>query len=56
MEESSIEFKFPDLINTEEYIRFECDKCKTINGTTIHKDGELFVMVCGNCWEKQVIR
>ena len=50
---STISEKFPELINTEEYIKFQCEKCKTINGSTIHKDGEILVVVCGECWTKQ---
>ena len=45
--------KFPELIDTGEYVQFECEKCKTRNGSTIHKDGDILVVVCGSCWTKQ---
>ena len=56
MDEQTIAFKFPELIDTQEYILFECEYCKTMNGSTIHKDGEILVCVCGNCWKKQDIK
>lgn len=49
----TISGKFPELIDTQEYVQFECEKCKTRNGSTIHKDGDLLVVVCGACWSKQ---
>ena len=50
--------KYPELTDTGEYIQFECEACavgdkKVKNGTTIHKDGEKSVVVCGVCWAKK---
>ena len=49
----SISDKFPELIDTGEYVQFQCEKCGTNNGSTIHKDGDILVAVCGECWTKQ---
>lgn len=51
---SSIEEKYPELINTDEYVKFQCDECKTINGTTYKFDGDKKIVVCGQCWKKQI--
>jgi transcription elongation factor Elf1 len=50
---STIAEHFPELKNTDEYIKFQCVECGNINGSTIHIDGSEFVAVCGNCWAKQ---
>lgn len=54
--ENTIESKYPELVDSGEYIQFTCNICKTNNGTTIHNDenNKRFV-VCGNCWNKKEI-
>jgi transcription elongation factor Elf1 len=47
--------KFPELIDTGEYVQFGCELCNTKNGTTIHKDADLLVVVCGQCWHMKNI-
>jgi len=50
---NTIPERFPELDDTGEYIQFDCEKCKTRNGSTIQKDGDILVVVCGECWTKQ---
>jgi transcription elongation factor Elf1 len=56
MDEQTIAFKFPELEDTGEYWRFDCEFCGITNGSTIHRDGQELVVVCGECWKKQGVR
>ena len=57
MDENTIEYRFPDLMETGEYTQFVCRECGTKNGTTAKKDTDgSLVVVCGSCWTKQVIK
>ena len=54
--DDTIAAKFPELIDTDQYIKFDCIFCGTTNGSTIQKDGDILVCVCGQCWKKQDIK